>query len=186
MSEVDGATLIARSLKQQGIDHMFGVVGFPVGPDRHSRAEGRHQLHRHAQRAGRLLRGQGLRLSDRPARRVHHGDRPGRRPRPRRSRRRAAELLADDPDRWRLGDLSRRHGRLPGRAPGADRLAVLQVRARHRERASASPTTSRWRRGMRSMAVPVPATSTCPTTSSPASAISTRPRRSSACPSRRA
>ena len=32
MSQVDGATLIARSLKQQGIDHMFGVVGFPVGP----------------------------------------------------------------------------------------------------------------------------------------------------------
>src|SRR5262249_18972064 len=28
MSEVDGATLIARSLKQQGIDHLFGVVGF--------------------------------------------------------------------------------------------------------------------------------------------------------------
>src|SRR5712692_2399297 len=32
MSEVDGATLIARSLKQQGIDHLFGVVGFPVSP----------------------------------------------------------------------------------------------------------------------------------------------------------
>jgi 2-hydroxyacyl-CoA lyase 1 len=32
MSEVDGATLMARSLKQQGIDHMFGIVGFPVGP----------------------------------------------------------------------------------------------------------------------------------------------------------
>src|SRR5437588_10500792 len=32
MSEVDGATLIARSLKQQGIDHLFGVVGFPIGP----------------------------------------------------------------------------------------------------------------------------------------------------------
>ena len=32
MSEVDGATLMARSLKQQGIDHLFGVVGFPVGP----------------------------------------------------------------------------------------------------------------------------------------------------------
>ena len=30
MSEVDGATLVARSLKQQGIDHLFGVVGFPV------------------------------------------------------------------------------------------------------------------------------------------------------------
>src|SRR5205085_6649310 len=32
MSEVDGATLMARSLKQQGIDHLFGVVGFPIGP----------------------------------------------------------------------------------------------------------------------------------------------------------
>ncbi|MEM7250380.1 MAG: thiamine pyrophosphate-binding protein [Pseudomonadota bacterium] len=32
MSEIDGATLIARSLKQQGIDHLFGVVGFPIGP----------------------------------------------------------------------------------------------------------------------------------------------------------
>lgn len=32
MTEVDGATVIARSLKQQGIDHLFGVVGFPVGP----------------------------------------------------------------------------------------------------------------------------------------------------------
>jgi 2-hydroxyacyl-CoA lyase 1 len=30
MSEVDGATLIARSLKKQGIDHLFGVVGFPI------------------------------------------------------------------------------------------------------------------------------------------------------------
>ena len=32
MAEVDGATLMARSLKQQGINHLFGVVGFPVGP----------------------------------------------------------------------------------------------------------------------------------------------------------
>ena len=32
MTEVDGATLIARSLKQQGIDHLFGVVGFPITP----------------------------------------------------------------------------------------------------------------------------------------------------------
>ncbi|MCW5747472.1 MAG: oxalyl-CoA decarboxylase [Alphaproteobacteria bacterium] len=30
MSEIDGATLLARSLKQQGIDHLFGVVGFPI------------------------------------------------------------------------------------------------------------------------------------------------------------
>jgi len=32
MSKINGATLIARSLKQQGIDHLFGVVGVPVGP----------------------------------------------------------------------------------------------------------------------------------------------------------
>ena len=28
----NGATLIARSLKQQGVDYMFGIVGFPVVP----------------------------------------------------------------------------------------------------------------------------------------------------------
>ena len=32
MAKINGATLIARSLKQQGVEHMFGVVGFPVGP----------------------------------------------------------------------------------------------------------------------------------------------------------
>ncbi|MPZ22740.1 MAG: oxalyl-CoA decarboxylase [Dehalococcoidia bacterium] len=32
MGEIDGATLIARSLKQQGVDYMFGVVGVPVIP----------------------------------------------------------------------------------------------------------------------------------------------------------
>ena len=174
MSEVDGATLIARSLKQQGIDHMFGVVGFPVSRDRRGRAEGRHQLHRHAQRAVRLLRRRGRRLSDRPARRLPRRDRPRRGARPRRPRQRAAELLADDPDRRRLGDLSQRHGRVPGRAPGADRHAVLQVRARHRERARASRSMSRWRPGTRSTAAPAPPISTCPTTSSRASASSTR------------
>ena len=30
MATVNGATLIARSLKQQGVDYMFGIVGFPV------------------------------------------------------------------------------------------------------------------------------------------------------------
>ena len=32
MAKIDGATLMARSLKQQGVDYMFGIVGFPVGP----------------------------------------------------------------------------------------------------------------------------------------------------------
>jgi 2-hydroxyacyl-CoA lyase 1 len=32
MANLSGATIIARSLKQQGVDYMFGVVGFPVVP----------------------------------------------------------------------------------------------------------------------------------------------------------
>ena len=32
MATTDGATLIARSLKQQGVEYMFGIVGFPVVP----------------------------------------------------------------------------------------------------------------------------------------------------------
>ena len=30
MGKIDGATLMAQSLKQQGVDYMFGIVGFPV------------------------------------------------------------------------------------------------------------------------------------------------------------
>ena len=30
MTTIDGATLMARSLKQQGVEYMFGIVGFPV------------------------------------------------------------------------------------------------------------------------------------------------------------
>jgi 2-hydroxyacyl-CoA lyase 1 len=32
MAEISGARVIARSLKQQGVDYMFGIVGFPVIP----------------------------------------------------------------------------------------------------------------------------------------------------------
>jgi 2-hydroxyacyl-CoA lyase 1 len=32
MADTSGASLIARSLKQQGVDYMFGIVGFPVVP----------------------------------------------------------------------------------------------------------------------------------------------------------
>ncbi len=32
MTTLDGATLIARSLRQQGVDYMFGIVGIPVVP----------------------------------------------------------------------------------------------------------------------------------------------------------
>ena len=36
MPEIDGATLVARSLKQQGVDYMFGVYGFPIMPVAHA------------------------------------------------------------------------------------------------------------------------------------------------------
>jgi 2-hydroxyacyl-CoA lyase 1 len=32
MAEIDGANLIARSLKQHGVEYMFGIVGIPVVP----------------------------------------------------------------------------------------------------------------------------------------------------------
>ncbi len=32
MATIDGATLMARCLKQQGVEYMFGIVGFPVQP----------------------------------------------------------------------------------------------------------------------------------------------------------
>ncbi|MBI2761137.1 MAG: oxalyl-CoA decarboxylase [Chloroflexi bacterium] len=32
MATINGATLLARSLKQQGVEYMFGIVGFPVQP----------------------------------------------------------------------------------------------------------------------------------------------------------
>ncbi len=32
MATINGATLVARNLKQQGVDYMYGIVGFPVGP----------------------------------------------------------------------------------------------------------------------------------------------------------
>ena len=32
MSEIRGSTVIVRSLKQQGVEYMFGIVGFPVVP----------------------------------------------------------------------------------------------------------------------------------------------------------
>ena len=32
MGNVTGAELMARSLKQQGVEFMYGVVGFPVQP----------------------------------------------------------------------------------------------------------------------------------------------------------
>ncbi len=30
MAQLDGATIIARALKQQGVEHVFGILGFPI------------------------------------------------------------------------------------------------------------------------------------------------------------
>ena len=30
MADISGATILARNLKQQGVDYVFGIVGFPV------------------------------------------------------------------------------------------------------------------------------------------------------------
>jgi len=51
---VDGATLLARCLKQQGVDYMFGIVGFPVfGVARAAQREGiRYFGFRNEQSAG--------------------------------------------------------------------------------------------------------------------------------------
>ena len=32
MAQISGAQIVARALKQQGVEHMFGIVGVPVIP----------------------------------------------------------------------------------------------------------------------------------------------------------
>ena len=130
MAEIKGADLLAKSLKEQGVRVHVRRRRVPGRADRRGGAEGRPALYRHAQRADRVLCRRRRRLPDRPPRLVHRRDRPRRHPRPRRPRQRAAELLADAADRRRIGDLPQRHGRLPGRAPGAGRDAGLQMGAR--------------------------------------------------------
>jgi 2-hydroxyacyl-CoA lyase 1 len=132
MSEVDGATLIARSLKQQGIDHLFGIVGFPVTAiAAAAQKEGVAYLGMRNEQSAAYAAGAYGYLTGRPGAclvvtgpGVVHG---------------LAGLANAQQNCWPmifdrrcLGNLSQRHGRVPGRAAGADRLAVLQVRARHR------------------------------------------------------
>jgi len=146
MSKSDGRHLDGKEAKQRGIDHCSGSVGFPVG--RSSAADRRRVVAYIGmrQRAGRLLRGASLWLL-KGARSLH------RRCRPRLYVQGLAglanaqpELLADDPDRRRVGDLSRRHGRLPGRrqvltaSPSANSRHAIATVAR-------IPWMSRWRRG---------------------------------------
>src|SRR3982074_662343 len=100
MSEGDGATLIARSLKQQGIDHLFGVVGFPVTPiAAAAQKEGVAYIGmRNEQAASYAAQAYGY-LTGRPGA-LRRRDRPRRGARSRRPRQCPAKLLANDPV-WR-------------------------------------------------------------------------------------
>ena len=125
MSKINGATLMARSLKQQGIDHLFGVVGFPVGPvAAAAQKEGINYVGmRNEQAASYAAQAYGY-MTGRPGAcitvtgpGVVHGLAG--------FSKCTAKLLADDID-WRsVGDLSRRYGCLPRRAPSPYRHAVL-------------------------------------------------------------
>ena len=99
----------------------------PGGADRHRGAAGGHDVHRHAQRAVGVLRGAGRVLPDRTAPGLPRRLRSRRDPCLRRPGQRQGELLADDPHRRRLRPEPRRHGGLPGGAPGRAGRALLQA-----------------------------------------------------------
>ena len=129
---INGATLMARSLKQQGVDYMFGIVGFPVVPIAiAAQKEGitfigmrNEQAASYAtQAAGYLLgRPQACLVVSGPGV-IHALSGPRQRP---------AEQLADGAHRRGQRHRPERHGRVPGGAPGAGDDAVHQVQPRRR------------------------------------------------------
>ena len=168
MAEIDGATLIARSLKQQGIDHLFGVVGFPVGPiAAAAQKEGVAYIGmRNEQAASYAAQAYGY-LTGRPGAcivvtgpGVVHG---------------LAGLANAQQNCWPMiliGGASETYRGGMGAFQEERQVLIASPFCKfahaHRERRSASPIMSRWRRGTRSTAGPAPPISTCPTTSSPA------------------
>ena len=126
MAEIDGATIIARSLKQQGVDYMFGVVGFPVAAIAAAAPARGDPVLRLPQRAGGELRRRRRGLPHGPPRCLHRGLRAGDGPRDRGVGERLVEHLADDPDRRRARLLPGRPGVVPGGAPGRGRAAIHQ------------------------------------------------------------
>ena len=144
------------SLKQQGVDHLFGVVGFPITAiAAAAQQEGIAYLGMRNEQSAAYAAGAygyltaGLAPASPSPAGVVHG---------------LAGPANAQQNCWPMiliggasRPIARRHGCLPGGTAGADRLAVLQVRARHRDRL-AFPTMSRWRPGTRSTAGPAPAT----------------------------
>ena len=183
MSEVDGATLIARSLKQQGIDHLFGVVGFPITAiAAAAQKEGVAYIGMRNEQSA-AYAAAGLRLSDRPSRRL-----PSSSPAPAwctvspglaNAQQNCWPMIliggASETYRGGMGAFQEERQVLIASpfckfAHGIESVAAHPLLCR-----DGDPAT-------RSTAAPAPPISTCPTTSSAAHASSTRSPRPSACP----
>ena len=123
MAKINGATLIARSLKEQGIDHLFGVVGFPVGPIAEAaQKEGINYVGmRNEQAASYAAQAYGY-MTGRPGAcivvtgpGVVHGL----------AGKCSTELLANDTNRRRFSNLPRWNGCFPRRATGSYHKSIL-------------------------------------------------------------
>ena len=120
---------MARSLKEQGVEHMFGIVGFPVQPIAAAAQEvginyvgmrNEQSASYAAQAVGYLTGRPGACLTVSGPGVIHAfagaGECQG-------------KFLADDSDRRRIAGVSERHGRVPGRTSDRTGSPVLQVRA---------------------------------------------------------
>ena len=124
MAKINGATLIARSLKEQGIDHLFGVVGFPVGPIAEAaQKEGINYVGmRNEQAASYAAQAYGY-MTGRPG--LHRCNRTWRCAWSGRISKCSTELLANDTNRWRFSNLPRWNGCFPRRATGSYHKSIL-------------------------------------------------------------
>ena len=134
MADVDGATLIARSLKQHGVDYMFGIVGVPVVPIAFAaQAAGiKYYGMRHEQSASYAAQAVGY-MTGRPGACLV-GQRAGHDERDLRTGERVVEQLADVVHRRRERLVAGRHGCVPGCAAGRGGAAVHEVRDRGQPR----------------------------------------------------
>ena len=67
MAEITGAQIVAKSLKQQGVEYMFGIVGIPVIPIAiHAQREGIKFLVFRTQDSGRIRPSRVSNLTCRP------------------------------------------------------------------------------------------------------------------------
>ena len=174
MADVDGATLIARSLKQHGVDYMFGIVGVPVVPIAFAaQREGiKYYGMRHEQSASYAAQAVGY-LTGRPgACLVVSG--PG-----------MTNAISGMANAWSnnwpmiciggASDLSQDGMGAFQDAPQVEAARPFTKYAIEVNRVERSRTSSSRPCGSRSTAAPAPSISTSPATSSPASATKSSP-----------